>query len=210
MSQPQDRHQALALAGIFQAGLLADQLASQGNADLPAQRTMLASVLSLAPESYAQVYDSPEALGPGLELLSAALRGEQSGQNVRAVSYALALMHLGGKLRKDQSLVSILGNRLQALDGQRGHFGDMASNEFCHRLAGIYVDTLGTLKFRIKVQGQPENLRNEDNAARIRALFLAGVRASMLWHQGGGRRWHLLFSRKRLLAACEDLRRGKL
>ena len=49
------------------------------------------------------------------------------------------------------------------------------------------------------------HLQDENKAARVRALFLAGVRAAFLWHQLGGRRWQLLFQRKRLLTAIESI-----
>ena len=204
-SKEQDQHQALALSAVFQASILADQVASSGRCDQRALRVLLDSVLNLEPEHWKDVYADHAALADGRELLRNALSGNQTRESVRPVGYALGLMHLAGRLRKDQSLMSVLRNRLEALQAQRPHFDDAAGPEFCNRLAGIYLDTLGSLRFRIKVQGEPEHLRNEDNAARIRAIFLAGVRAAFLWHQAGGRRWHLLLTRRRLLAALEDL-----
>ncbi|MGK0404322.1 DUF489 family protein, partial [Alcanivorax borkumensis] len=52
---------------------------------------------------------------------------------------------------------------------------------------------------------EPAHLQDDNKAARIRALFLAGVRAAFLWHQLGGRRWHLLFQRKRLISVIESI-----
>ena len=112
-------------------------------------------------------------------------------------------MSRAGKLRKNEDTVSILRNRLLALSGQQAHFDKFSDVAFCHRIAGIYVDTLGTFRFRIQVKGDPAHLQDDDKAARIRALFLAGVRAAFLWHQLGGRRWHLLFHRKRLLSLID-------
>lgn len=200
-----DRHQALALAAVFQAAMLADGIASTGRYPEDQARVLLEGAMNLAPASYAEVFPSVASLRPGLTMLRDALSGRQDKTpgNARALGYALALVHLSRRLRRDSSLMSVLRNRLEALDAQRGHFSDLASSEFCHRLAAVYVDTLGTLKFRIKVQGEPAHLRNEDNAARIRALFLAGVRAAFLWHQAGGRRWHLLLRRKQLVAALD-------
>jgi high frequency lysogenization protein len=202
-----DLHQVMALGAIFQSATLADRVASTGQCPEGQARVLIEGAMNLAPASYADVFPSAGDLRPGLVLLRDALSGnqEKTPANARTVGYALALMHLAGRLRRDSSLMSVLRNRLEALDAQRGHFGDLASTEFSHRLAGIYVDTLGTLKFRIKVQGEPAHLRNEDNAARIRALFLAGVRAAFLWHQAGGRRWHLLLRRRRLLSTAEQL-----
>ncbi|MBA3980222.1 MAG: lysogenization regulator HflD [Alcanivorax sp.] len=210
MSRPEHTHQAIGLAAMFQAGQLADRIAATGHcADQPVE-ALLAGTMNLAPSDYEHVYPSLADLRPGFTLLRDALAGRQSQDNVRAVGYALALMHLTGRLRKDDALMSVLRNRLEALDAQRAHFERLAAPEFCHRLAGIYVDTLGTLKFRIKVQGEPQHLRNEDNAARIRALFLAGVRGGVLWQQAGGRRWHLLMQRKRLLDATDAILRQSL
>jgi high frequency lysogenization protein len=41
---------------------------------------------------------------------------------------------------------------------------------------------------RIMVNGDPAHLNNPENANRIRALLLAGIRAAMLWRQSGGGR----------------------
>jgi len=72
-------------------------------------------------------------------------------------------------------------------------------------LAGLYQETLSTFKFRIQVGGDPRLLQNTENAAKIRALLLAGIRAAMLWRQVGGRRWHLLFFRSRLRPSLKKL-----
>ena len=115
--------------------------------------------------------------------------------------FEIVRRHAGYKMR----------HRLIALEGQRQHFqGGTTNVTFCHRLAGIYLDTLGTFRFRIRVQGEPARLQDEDNAARIRALFLAGVRAAFLWHQLGGRRWRLLFQRKQQLEILESIKFSEL
>lgn len=205
MSDDRDQHQALALAAVFQAALSADQLACGEHADSEALRSLMEGILALEPGSPEQVYARPQRLREGLELLRQLFSQGQRRQHLRAISYGLALMHLANRLRKDADLTSIVRHRLEALEAQRPHFPDLAASEFCHRAAGIYVDTLGSFNFRIRVQGDPASLRNDDTAARIRALFLAGVRAAFLWRQAGGRRWHLLFQRRRLLRAIDEI-----
>lgn len=208
MSQQQARHQAIALSAVFQSSLLADQIATHGNFDATSFRTLIQGTLNLDPDSYATVYPSLAALHPGMDALAETLKGGPGSHNnqLRAVGYALALLHLGSRLRKNAALASILRNCLEALVARQGEYRDLADDDFCQQLAAIYLDTLGTLKFRIKVQGEPQHLRNEMHAARIRALFLAGVRAAVLWHQAGGRRWRLLLSRTSLLHAVDELR----
>jgi high frequency lysogenization protein len=48
------------------------------------------------------------------------------------------------------------------------------------------------------INGDPQHLSNPNVVNKIRALLLAGIRASLLWRQCGGSRWHLLLHRKKL------------
>ena len=52
------------------------------------------------------------------------------------------------------------------------------------------------------------NQAGEDNrnVARM-ALLLAGIRSSLLWHQLGGRRWHLIVYKKRIRDCVSQVRR---
>lgn len=200
-----DRDQMLALAAVFQAAQLADQLATTGQCNRRNMAPLFNAVLMLDPPDYASVYPVHSELRPGLTLLRSALAGQQQQSDLRAVGHALALVQLSASLRRDPTLLSILGNRLAALSAQRDQFDDITDTAVCRLLGSIYLDTLSTLKFRIRVHGEPRHLQNEDTAATIRALFLAGVRGAVLWHQGGGRRWHLLLRRARLLRATRSL-----
>ena len=202
MSQQQ---RILSLGALFQAGLLADHLATTGTRDADAMRPLLQSILILDADNIDDIYPDRHALSPGLRLLRDALTGKQRHDNFRQVGHALALIQLAKVTRRNAGVLSSLRNRLEALVAQRDHFADVTSREFCHRAAGIYTHTLSTLKFRIRVQGTPSMLQNEDNAATIRALFLAGVRAAFLWHEQGGRRWQLLIGRRRLIEQIDEL-----
>ena len=65
-------------------------------------------------------------------------------------------------------------------------------------LATLHQDTISSLPFRVQVQGKVEHLQDERIANRIRALLLAGIRFAVLWHQIGGRPWHLFVLRGRI------------
>lgn len=201
----QDRQQVIALAAVFQAALLADEVARTGLLPAESASPLLDAVLDLDPNDFDAVYPDPVALAPGLALLDAALNGGE-GQNSRAIAHALSLVQLANIARRDSALLNVLRNRLLALSALPEATDRSQQTGLCRLLAGVYVDTFGSLRFRIRVQGDPANLQQEDNAARIRALFLAGVRAAFLWQQSGGRRWHMLFSRRRLGEAVRALR----
>jgi high frequency lysogenization protein len=51
------------------------------------------------------------------------------------------------------------------------------------------------------------HLQQSDNAAKIRALLLAGIRSARLWRQLGGHRWQMIFSRRKMLDALYPLLR---
>jgi high frequency lysogenization protein len=65
------------------------------------------------------------------------------------------------------------------------------------KLGQLYKDTVSQLSPRIIINGEQQHLSNENNASRIRALLLAGLRSAILWRQCGGSRLSLLFNRKR-------------
>ncbi len=67
------------------------------------------------------------------------------------------------------------------------------------KIGQLYTDTVSTLRPRIMVSGDQSYLSNENNASRVRALLLAGLRSAILWRQCGGSRWAILFNRKSYL-----------
>ncbi len=75
-------------------------------------------------------------------------------------------------------------------------------------VAQCYQDTLGRYRFRIQVRGESGYLLQETVATRVRCLLFAAIRGAVLWHQSGGRRWHLLLCRGALLAQAQQLRSG--
>ena len=83
--------------------------------------------------------------------------------------------------------------------------GRLSKYETVERLAQIYLATVATLGPRIMVHGEPTLLARPENASRIRALLLAGVRAAVLWRQCGGSRLGLLLGRQRILRAAREL-----
>ena len=85
-----------------------------------------------------------------------------------------------------------------------------ARNKTFEQLATLYQDTISRLAHRIQVEGQMDYLQNEYVANRVRSLLLAGIRSAVLWHQLGGRRWRLIFYRKRVQETAGSLRRRLL
>ena len=196
----------LALAGICQSACLVQQFAHQGQADSGALRVSLNSVIDLSPGSTLNVFGGEEAnLKLGLEtLLSVLNTSHRQGLNGELTRYTLSLMVLERKLNANKEAMNKLGSSIQGLQRQLEHFG-LESDPLLNAMAGIYVDIISPLGPRIQVTGAPAVLQNAQIQSKVRATLLAGIRAAVLWHQVGGGRLQLMFSRGRLSAQAKQI-----
>ncbi|CBV42950.1 high frequency lysogenization protein HflD [Halomonas elongata] len=195
--------QALALAGVFQAASLVDELARTGQVDQRAWDTLIHATLDTNPENFEAIYGGhPNNLRLGLDTLEGMLGRRQA--NPVVMRYGFSLLMLMSKLRGNNAMMDDLGQRLTRAQGQAEHFGETHENIIAS-LGEAYQQTLSTLKTRIVVQGDPSLLQSRMMPERVRACLLAGVRFALLWHQQGGRRWKLLFQRSALKKALDTL-----
>lgn len=198
------RDRVMALAGVFQAAQLVQEMARNGRADPQDLETSLSSLLVDNPSSVLEVYGNDiDRLRTGLICLHEQL-GFADKKDVELTRYVMGMLFLERKLSKSPQMMTTLGEGIEQARRQLQHYSIDHENVIAN-LAGIYTDTLSTLSFRIMVSGEPQQLSNSDNANRIRALLLAGIRSAVLWHQTGGRRWQLIFSRSKITETCLEL-----
>ncbi|EPF18192.1 High frequency lysogenization protein HflD [Cedecea davisae] len=196
----------LALAGICQSARLVQELAHQGHCDSDALRVSLNSVIDLNPGSTLAVFGGSEAnLKPGLETLLGVLNASsRQGLNAELTRYTLSLMVLERKLHASKGAMDTLGSKINGLQRQLEHF-DLESDTLLSAMAGIYVDVISPLGPRIQVTGSPAVLQSPQVQSKVRATLLAGIRAAVLWHQVGGGRLQLMFSRSRLTTQAKQI-----
>ena len=211
-------YQNLAMAGVAQCAYLVDSLANGGGASEYNLAVSINPLLALNPSCVEDVYSSAAGLGLGLRTLQNIFSNEKVRENTEVIRYTLGIMNLRGKLISNERVQGILREKLQIIapldtlaalnfSGENEVERKLAAEQIYQQLADLYQDTISTLSYRILVQGKIDNLKNEDIANRIRALLLAGIRSAVLWHQLGGRRWHLVFYRKRILLSVGKIRR---
>lgn len=198
------RDQILALAGISQSATLVERLAKTGTAPGEQLETGVYSLFQQNPSSAGDVFGGPDKLLQGLKVSRQLLQSRQHPEYTDCLRYMLSIMYLQRQLSKKGDLLAIIGNRLEKASIQAEHFSLTHENVFSN-LASIYSDTLSSFRFRIQVLGDFNYLQQQRIANQIRAMLFAGVRAATLWRQLGGRRLHLLFHRRRLLAATDEL-----
>lgn len=185
---------ALALAGVVQTAMLVHRTAHGREVSADALNLLLRTVPTRNAQQLDEVFPEPGAYRPGAVTAMDALSGKSRPPEV--LRYTLQLIELAKLLGGVPQVVEKLGRLLDDVDPQAPDAG---------QLGRIYQQTISTLGKRIQVTGDPQVLQQEAAADTIRALLLAGVRLAWLWHQLGGRRWHLILRRRALLVALQPL-----
>ncbi|MBW0146544.1 high frequency lysogenization protein HflD [Marinobacter arenosus] len=197
--------QTLALAGVFQAANLVQQIAHNGQCSEASLETCIRSLFATDPASTLDVYGGDLAdIREGLVTLSAVLSEQSKQQDIEVLRYVLNLIHLESKLNRRPDMLDVIGSRIDQARHTASHFGYTHGN-LISNLASVYADTISTFRLRIQVSGNPTVLQQEENAAKVRALLLAGIRSAVLWRQTGGRRWQLIFARKKVIRHAREL-----
>lgn len=193
------QEQLVALGAVFEAAALVDRIARTGQVPNAALGSMLGSLLVREEKPALEIYGGDDLnLREGYRALVGALERDTSSLQREPLRYALAMIGLERQLDKRQDLLQVIGSRLDQIQAQVDHFG-LTHENVVASFGGLYQDTLSTFRQRIQVQGDMRHLQQSDNAAKIRALLLAGIRSARLWRQLGGHRWQMVFSRRKLL-----------
>ncbi len=213
-------YRTIALAVTLQCAQLVHTLAHTGKADAAQIRACIDPLLVTNPDTVADVYPDISSYRSGLAALQKALDGSGMQEFADAMKYVLGMSVLQQQLMGVPAMQTIIRQRMQQrhtlfLDRDELEPGDtplapsQKSDEYDFAvLAALYQDTISKLSFRIHVKGSVEHLRNQNVADQIRALLLAGIRSAMLWHQLGGRRWHLFIYKRRIRDSVASIRRS--
>ena len=202
LSKP-NREQAVALSGVFQACYLVQELAQKGSVTSEAMETCIKALLNQDPESVYQLYGSPDSLHAGTTALRQILEKERSPELQQILHYVLAILHLEQRLEKTPNMLEQIASGIEKANRQAEHFSPTHENVYSN-LAGLYQETLSTFSFRIQVQGNPDFLRQQSVADKIRCLLFSAVRSAFLWRQLGGKRHHLVLFNRRLASLLPE------
>ncbi len=194
----------MALAGLFQAVSLVQQVAREGNADPEPLESSIASVFRIDADDSDAVFGGSARLARGLETLCLQLGRDKARQDAELMRYAVSLLFLERQLVRNAKMLGRVREGIEIASRQSEHYSFTHENVLA-RLADTYATTVSQLKTRIMLQGKPEYLNTPANANRIRALLLAGMRAAVLWRQLGGNRLRLLWTRKQIVQCAQEM-----
>jgi len=197
-------NQTLALAGIFQSAALIEQLATDGELNQAAFDCSFDSLFKFDAPTTMDVFGNISGLSRGLKVLTHYLGSENQDPGKDVAYYVLSMLKLSARLKRDHEMASLIQSKLQKIETQSRNF-ELSRPTVVSQIDGVYQSTISTINPRIMVQGEQMYLRDSDHAGKIRTLLLAGIRAAVLWHQLGGSKWKLIFSRKKYVLAANQL-----
>lgn len=193
-----------ALAGIFQAAILVQRLATTGQIDNADLHTAVNSLFEQNPKNTIDVYGDIHSLLTGLECLSSALKRQNTPEGNDIVRYVMGILHLQKKLMKQSDMLQLIGKRLNQSHQQAELFEPTHDNVIAS-LADIYTSTISTFSFRIQVTGDYNYLQQARIGNQIRVLLFSGIRSAILWRQLGGNRLQVIIKRKAIIESADEL-----
>lgn len=193
----------LALAGIFQAAALVNEIAHHGNCESAALEASINSIYKIDSSTVSEVFNGVSGVRLGLVQLERLFNNNKTFPQP-IMRYVIGLLYLEKCLRKSKKLMDDLTSGLKRMTRQLEYHAALDS-VMIENLASLFKDVFGQLDFRIQIIGKREYLTPHDLAAKIRAILLAGVRATVLWRQLGGSRWQLLLKRRSIEQQAKDL-----
>jgi len=200
-----ERDRTIALAALLQSVTLVQQIAETGQLDQAEFETLLRSLIATDAPNTEAVYGDLSQLKLGIKQLNNQLSKNKDKKDVQLLRYVISLLHLERRLAKRPAMMDLIGREIDQIPQQIDYFGDINNPQVIARFADVYHRTISELSPRVQVHGDPTFLQYADNVNRVRALLLAGIRAAMLWHQKGGRRWQFIFQSNKILKIATDL-----
>lgn len=203
------KDQTITFAVICQVAYQVQQVSRSGQITDEEFSVLLQSIIETSPDNTLAVYGGKLSnIKKGLELLVKHLGNDTTSSSKQKdpefTRYIISLINLERRLAKQPQQLNALGERINATERQLEHYA-IASETLIASFASIYSDIISPLGHKIQVTGEPSILKQSANQYKIRALLLAGIRAAVLWRQVGGKRRHILFSRKKIVDTAKSL-----
>jgi high frequency lysogenization protein len=197
-------NKTIALAGMHLALSQVQQIAWEASYDYTSIDLCLTSLFVRNPDTYTEVFGSAQDLRLGLLALRTSFTNKHDKQALERARYMVNLMMLSKNIRDNKELGQQIGTTLSLLD-EAAHDLQDQRDYVIERLAQLYQNTISPLTPRVIVCGDPQILKDDTNAATIRAMLFAGLRSALLWYQAGGNQLNLLLGKSKYLNTIDQI-----
>lgn len=201
------QEQTLALASILQCAQLVQQLSTTGKINQPAYEASLESLFKFDSPTTLDVFGDLSALITGFKTLLSFSKNAADNPDQVVLYYALSMQKLAAKIAKNKILLEAIQNGLVKIQQHRNDY-DFSVSSISNKVDLLYQETVSKISPRIMIQGNEQFLSANENTSKIRTLLFCGIRAAFLWHQLGGSKWKLIFSKKQYLKQAEEFYRS--
>lgn len=192
----------LALAGVFRAAALVNVLANEGTISEDDLTISINSIFETDPEDVIHVFGSVKNLSLGFKTMLNQLGKDSQNRDMDIARYVVSMLFLERQLMKKPDMLELMANGVELATRQSEHFSITHENVISN-LADLYTRTISQIGPRIMVNGEQSYLETTAISNKIRAVLLAGIRSAVLWQQLGGRRWHIIFKRRKYVETAQ-------
>lgn len=207
--------ETIALAGLFQAAAQIQRVARFGTVDEHAIAPLMRALVITNPATVEDIYE-PKNLLPGLNQLLTSLYPKEAAQpkNAELIKVAFSIMSLESNLEKQTMIFDQLDREVDELrekvlsihpNYETAEDNILVDYEVIKLYSKIYSNLISPNFPKLIIYGEESNLRRTEFQEMIRALLLAGIRASILWHQMGGKRYSLMFRYKDIIDCAREI-----
>lgn len=196
-----DKYQVMALAAITQIAATVQKVAQTGSVSDYELQGILSGILVTDPKHPSDVFQQMN-LRNGYQLVVDQLQAG-SAKQIELVKYVGGLIQLERTLTNKPQALQQLAGRINDIKRRNEHF-ELTDDTMVASFADIYADIISPLGQRIQVFGKPELLKQSAIQNKIRALLLAGIRATVLWRQLGGKRRHFFFAKGKIVKIAKS------
>lgn len=201
MASP-EQERTEALGAVFQALGEVRSIAERGQHDATRTETCLRGLLGDYSGSVETLYGGPGALDTGLRGL---LNHLSKPESMHLTRYMIGVLQLERRIRRDRHRLPAIATGLERARSQADYFGRIDHDSVIHHLGDLYSEHISPLRPRILVQGHAPYLQGTRNAALIRGLLLAAIRAAGIWQMNGGGRLRLVLGRRAIIESAEAI-----
>lgn len=207
--------ETIALAALFQSAAQIQRVARFGAVDEHAIAPLMRALVITSPNTIEDVY-APKRVIPGLNQLLTSLYPKEATQpkNAELIKIAFSIINLEANLEKQNMVFAQLDKEVDKLRADvlllHPDYEDAADNvlvdyDIIKMYSKIYSNLISPNFPKLIIYGEESYLRRTEFQEMIRALLLAGIRASLLWHQVGGKRYSLMFRYKDIIERARQI-----
>lgn len=207
--------ETLALAALFQSAAQIQRVARTGSVDEHTIAPLMRALVITDPDAIEDIYD-PKRLESGLNQLLTSLYPKEAAQpkNAELIKIAFSILGLVSNLEKQDMIYSQLDREVDSLrsnvllmhpDYETEEDNILMDYDVIKLYSGIYSNLISPNFPKLIIYGEEHYLRRTELQEMIRALLLSGIRASILWHQVGGKRYSLMFRYKDIIECARNV-----